>query len=286
MLLSTPRSVPPTSGVMLKRGAKKFFDIGQAQGWIVRVKADDRYDNVAIELWDWERATIADLPRNTRSNRVVRLVGTFDATSGAYHGQGVWGVNEYGTSRYVSHQGVYEEKLQDLIQRAEKGPNWKAEQDRLEAQRNAEAEARKLRRSAMEASVRAKGDSPLAMMTRNRLDQWAKNTTAPDLAATGERYAAEKVLDWRINLRLASHVLAARKLIHTFVGTSGDERFLNVEEAVVLYADRLLKEMVEKMISRYGGYEEHQQKADAKFVTEFHPKWSASMRDVFIVREA
>jgi hypothetical protein len=283
MLLSTPRSIPAASGMMLKRSARKFFDAAQAQEWIVRVSAKENYGQVIIEAWDWDHL----LDEETR--HIVRVTGTFNADSGAYIDHGSYAMSHgYGPNpiHTVIAQNNWDEKLGDAINRLDQGPKYIREQTILKAKRKAEREAKQMRQDAQRASVLAAGDSPLGTVVRQRLDQLIRKVTPPDLKNIGERYAEEKVAEWRANIRLAEHATKAKKLIHTCAGSNGDETFLTPEQAAAFQADRLLRELVQKLSRRWGYDHINEAKADASFIEQFHPRFSGDMTNVTLVCEA
>jgi hypothetical protein len=276
MLLSTPRTVPSASGIVFKRSARKFWDLAIEQGWTIRVTTDDKYDRITIDLWNWELATGDDEPRNGNK---VRVVGHFDATSGAYTGHTTSQVYRGPNERQIYSHGSYGEKLQDALNYASHGPRYVRETAEKMAKQQAERQARKLRREAMEASVRAKGDSPLGTAVRNRLMELSKVPDVPSLGSQ-DMYYEERIADWRRAKRIQRHAMAARKLIHSFVGQNDDERFLTAEEAAAYKADEIMKELIGELSRSYGTRDMNTARADAEFVKEFHPNFAPNMESV------
>jgi hypothetical protein len=120
---------------------------------------------------------------------------------------------------------------------------------------------------------------------RQRLDVLIRKVVAPDLKTVGAHYADEKVTEWKTNIRIAEHATKAKKLIHVFAGSNGDETFLTAEQAAALYADRLMRELVTKLSRRWGYDHLNEAKADATFIEQFHPRFSDDMTNVTVVRE-
>lgn len=283
-LLSTPTSVPVSSNVILKRSARKFFDMAQGQGWIVKASVDERRDSVHIEAWDWNGATDPE----TETSITVRVIGWFNTDSGAYEGHGYGNRSlSYGNSvrnvRSVIGESSYGEKLADAINKLERGPKWRAEQAILTAKKQAEASARKLRQEAMQASVLAKGDTELGTTVRNQLAKLARVSATVDLTNVDDRRIDERIAEWRRSKRIANHAKQAQKLIHTYAGTGDQETFLTPEQAVALYADKVQEELIEQLSRSWGSLSLNEAKADGAFIEQFHPRHASAMSSVPII---
>jgi hypothetical protein len=277
MLLSTPRSVPLNSNTILKRSAKKFFDLAQEQGWIVRAHMID-FDRVTIEAWDFDRATAAE----AKSGLTVRVQGTFDAHSGAYHGHNYGELLANPRVRTVIVGSTWDEKLHDALDKLERGPKWRTASEAAAAKRTAETEARRLRHEALKASVLAAGDSALGKDVTEQLRSLSAVKDAPDLGIQASRFE-DRVAEWRRAQRLAQHARSARKLIHTVItAADGTEACLTPEEAVVKQAQIVWEGMVTALLS-YVTSSTNEIKADARFVRDFHPRFNPQFAHVRVI---
>lgn len=284
MLLSTPKSIPVASNIVLKRSARKFFDAAQAQGWVVKCQHDDRRDSTYIEAWDWDNATD---PTAERGELVVRVLGWFNADSGAYEGYAT-SVRHCGYGdkpiRSVVPKHVWDDKLQDALHVLGNGPKARADAAVKAAQRKAEAHAQQLRRDAMVAESRAKGDTQLGTEIRARLIDLTKVPDSPNLNGVSDNRLEERINSWRRNRRVAEHARAARKLIHTFAGEGANEVYLSPEEAAASYANQVMFELIADLSrSYYSTPDVNRCKADAEFIREFHPAHSTKMAGVRII---
>lgn len=284
MLLSTPKSIPIASNVILKRSARKFFDLAQSQGWIVKASVDERRDSTTIEAWDWNGAT----DPTGETQLTVRVFGWFNADSGAYEGH-AFGARSLGYAngarnvRWVAPESSYGEKLGDALNKLERGPKWRAEQAVLKAKKQAEASARKLRQEAMQASVLARGDTELGTTVRNQLAKLMKVSATIDLTNVADHRIDERIAEWRRSKRIAKHATEAKKLIHTFAGTGDQETFLTPEQAVALYADKVQEELIEQLSRSWGSLSLNDAKADGEFIEKFHPRHASAMSSVPII---
>jgi hypothetical protein len=277
MLLSTPRSIPTASNVILKRSAKKFFDLAQGQGWIVRVHMDN-YERVSIEAWDFDRATDPE----ARSGQTVRVRGMFNAYSGAYISH-AYGELVAGRTRCIIGGSTWDEKLQNALDKLEHGPKWRMASEAAAAKRKAEKEAQRLRHEALKASVLAAGDSVLGKEVRDRLHGMTIVKDVPDLGTSPMRFE-ENLAAWRRSQRTAVHAREARKLIHQIATRSdGTEACLTPEEAAVKQAEIVWIAMVTNIADGYSLASTHNLKADANFIRAFHPKFNPQFVHVRVI---
>lgn len=284
----------------VKRSAKKFLEIAQAQGWVVTT-SKDRWGNLSILAQDMHAAlTYAPVFESNYSWRpkeqpTVAVEATFHDTgalsSGARHyitatrdrledeqGEDILDANgdyTYGAVEvYVS--STYEDKLGDLTDALSYGPLRRQEAERKANEDRIRANALEARIEALKAVRALDGDSEVGKRVRRRLEAFIEDAKeALDLSTVRDRDITSKANKFAAVRYLAVFAKKAIELDGYVYGDEDSLRVLNIEEAAAAVADALVADLVDTNsynsdVSKTGP----SRAAAQEFIGAFHPRYS------------